>query len=136
MISDYQIMVPTNATDPQLVNILKQLLPEILMLKFGYNSMHAKMLAKELAPAIVRRASQCAQLHLLKDQPNRILLVSPTQQQCDDFKKHLDDFVVIRGWPAQRQSTIKKMAAKLWSLVSDDGHWDDDKANDAVGVRG
>lgn len=51
MISDYQIMVPTNATDPQLVNILKQLLPEILILKFGYNSMHAKMLAEELAPA-------------------------------------------------------------------------------------
>jgi hypothetical protein len=125
MAGDYQIMVPPNTTDPQLVNILQELLPEILMSRFGWDSMYARTLAEELAPAIVRRATECSQLQLLKDQPNSISVISPSPKHCDDLKKFLDDFVVVRGWPAQRRSTVMKMAAKLWSLISkEDEHWD------------
>ena len=136
MTSDYQIMVPPNTTDPQVVTILKNLLPEILVSKFGCDPMHAKTLAEELAPAIVQRAGESAQFHLLRDQPNSILLVSPSPEQCSNFQKVLDDFVIVRGWPAQRRSTIRTMAEKLWSLVSHDERWDEDKTNAVVGVRG
>lgn len=102
MAGDYQIMLPPNTTDPQLVKILQELLPEILMSRFGWDSMYARTLAEELAPAIVRRATECSQLQLLKDQPNSILVISPSPKHCDDLKKFLDDFLVVRGWPAAK----------------------------------
>ena len=104
MAHDYSITMPKNTTDFQMVAILKQILPRILVNKFKYNPNNTKLLAENLAPKIADYARAGSQLKLLKDQTNKLNLIAPTQQQCDEFQKALEEIVVIRyGDPASHK---------------------------------
>ncbi|MGO8793915.1 MAG: hypothetical protein ACLQLC_03750 [Candidatus Sulfotelmatobacter sp.] len=129
------IALPATMTDSELAQIVERELPAVLISKFGYNATHAEMLAEKLAPAIVDRARESLQLNTLAAHSSWVCIATPTQNQCSQFQDALDDVLYLPV--SAKKDTIKVWAGRLWSLVThEDEHWDDNKTNAVVGVRG
>jgi len=120
--SETTLRVPIGTTDEQLVQILEEVLPDVLIRKMQISPVRARQAARELAHDIVRRARQCSESHLVSEVARHIQLKPPSKEQCEAFKEALDEVLVIRyvEQGPRRTGAVRTAAGKLWKLLKED----------------
>ena len=140
----YQLRVPSNTTDIELIDKLKNVLPELLVKKMNVSPDIARAVAPEMASRIVNKARQCDQAHYVNDVYYKIQQYTPTKEECDDFKKAVDEIIEIIYVEKKRSghmTTTKYVCGKLWyylreRLLGLPPENLDEGANAAIGTRG
>lgn len=111
------ITVRYDITDEQLIKTLKEVLPDLLVKKMGISRTQAEQAAEGLAYEIVNTARICSEQHLVGEVSNKINLNAPSKQECDDFKKAVDEIIQIRRvkeLPKRESRVVRTIAGKLW----------------------
>jgi len=111
------LTVRYDITDEQLIKTLKKVLPDLLVKKMGISRTQAEQAAEDLAYEIVNTARICSEQHLVGEVSNKINLNAPSKQECDDFKRAVDEIIQIRlvkELPKRKSSVVKTTAGKLW----------------------
>jgi hypothetical protein len=137
------LKVQRGTADEQLVAILGEVLPGYLVNTMNISPVAATTAAKQMAQNIVYEARRCNQAHLVPEVSNRILLNAPSQEECDAFKKAVEEMIVIRyGDVKSHMPGVKVASGKLWVFLTkrvfgtSPGEKEDSSVNAAVGVRG
>ena len=115
------IRVPYETTDKQLVEVLRKVLPDLLAKRMNIDRLRAEQAAETLAVRIVYAARQCNEAHRVGDVSNRILLNAPSEEECADFKKAVDEIIRIRYVEEIRKPTlkdaVKTTSGRLWLFL-------------------
>jgi polyhydroxyalkanoate synthesis regulator phasin len=90
------LRVPSTTTDKQLTEALEKVLPDLLVKKMNISRDQAEKAAQELANQIVYTARQCNETHLINDVSKKINISAPSKEECDDFKKAVDEIIRIQ----------------------------------------
>ena len=110
-----QLKVPYDTTDKQLVEYLKKVLPDLLAKKMNIDRNRAEQTAEALAVIIVDRARLCNEVYFVNEISNKILLNAPSKEECEDFKKSLDELIEINFTERKlTEDVVKVMSGKLW----------------------
>ena len=112
------LRVPYTITDKQLIETLKKVLPDLLVKKMNIDRVRAEQVAESMAAKIVDTARRCNETHLISDISNKIDLNAPSQEECNDFKKAVDELIKIRYVEKIRKRTsgdmFKTVTGKLF----------------------
>jgi len=120
--SQTTLRVPIGTTDEQLVEILEEVLPDLMVKKMNLSPVRAQQAAPEMARSIVYHARQCSETYLVPEVTRNIQLKSPSKEQCDAFQKALEELIVIQYVKNAPRKTgaVRKGSGRLWKLLKED----------------
>jgi hypothetical protein len=120
--SQTTLRVPIGTTDEQLVEILEEVLPDLMVKKMNLSPVLAQQAAPEMARSIVYHARQCSETYLVPEVTRNIQLKSPSKEQCDAFQEALEELIVIqyvKNAP-RKTGSVRKGSGRLWKLLKED----------------
>ena len=140
------LTVPIDITDEQLVNVLKEVLPGIIVRLPSTSPLHQRMVP-ELAEGIVFMARRCARSPHLRDIAYRLQAKGPTPEQCQIFESAVKELMELRFGEVKENRHHRPMyqivMGKIWARLEQavgGKTWEEEEASlppaSGPGVRG